>query len=531
MSASSVATRFAAMQRFCFLLCSLTAFALAQAATVSADPVFVNGLRIRGSLLDATRQPGANGGRFGFFSDIYYDPARQEWWALSDRGPGGGLLPYGTRLQRFSIDVNPLTGRISDFRVKETVKFRDPFHLLSGPGTQMNGLNPLDLNGDEGVLGHSFDPEGLVIDPRTGHFIVADEYGPSVFEFDRHGRLIRMFDVPANLVPKVGADVNYVALRDACPVPNVPFNPLCGANAGRQDNRGYEGLAVAPDGKKLYAVLQDPLINEPPPNNGRTSRNVRIVVYDNDRKSPSYGTSIGQLVYQLEPQADVAARINALIPGNATPTDPRQGRNIGVSAIIAINDTEFLVIERDNRGLGVDDPAGARAVGSKRVFKITITGATDVTGVALPADVLPAGVVAVTKSPVFIDLQANTVLPNGKQAEKWEGLTIGPRLWNGARLILAGNDNDYSVTQTGEGEQFDVYVDFAGNFARCVLDDPTMCELNPLADDFVIDNPVPLPNGYGLIPGVLHAYRASKADLAGYVEPGKHKNHHGHDKD
>jgi len=43
---------------------------------------------------------------------------------------------------------------------------------------------------------------------------------------------------------------------------------------------------------------------------------------------------------------------------------------------------------------------------------------------------------------VFIDLQANTVLPNGKQAEKWEGITIGPRLWNGARLILAGNDND-----------------------------------------------------------------------------------------
>ena len=55
---------------------------------LSADPVFVNGLLIRGSALDATRRPGANGGRLGFFSDIYYDPARNEWWALSDRGPG-----------------------------------------------------------------------------------------------------------------------------------------------------------------------------------------------------------------------------------------------------------------------------------------------------------------------------------------------------------------------------------------------------------------------------------------------------------
>ena len=40
---------------------------------------------------------------------------------------------------------------------------------------------------------------------------------------------------------------------------------------------------------------------------------------------------------------------------------------------LAINDVEFLVLERDNRGIGVDDPAGARAVGSKRVFKIRLT--------------------------------------------------------------------------------------------------------------------------------------------------------------
>ncbi len=89
---------------------------------------------------------------------------------------------------------------------------------------------------------------------------------------------------------------------------------------------------------------------------------------------------------------------------------------------------------------------------------------------------LPAGVVAVTKSPdPFIDIQANTLLPNREQAEKWEGLAIGPRLVGGDRLILAGNDNDYSVTQTGAGEQFDVYVDFNGNVVRCVLDDPTQC--------------------------------------------------------
>ncbi|HZL92360.1 MAG TPA: esterase-like activity of phytase family protein, partial [Vicinamibacterales bacterium] len=173
---------------------------------------------------------------------------------------------------------------------------------------------------------------------------------------------------PANLIPGMGRNVNYVALRDPCGG-SVPV-PLCGATDGRQDNRGYEGLAVSPDGSRLFAVLQDPLINEPGPNNGRTGRNVRIIVFDNDRHSPTSGESLVQYVYQLEPQADVAARINAIKPGDATPTRPRQGRNIGVSAIHAINDTEFLVLERDNRGIGVDDPIGARAVGSKRIYKI-----------------------------------------------------------------------------------------------------------------------------------------------------------------
>src|SRR5262245_26417654 len=502
----------------------LAAVLVSQCSGAWAEPAFVNGLVIPGATLDATKQPGANSGRLGFFSDIYYDPNREEWWAISDRGPGGGVLDYATRVQRFTIDVNPVTGKIANFRVKKTVKFTDPKGLLSAPTNgnvsqpvALNGLNPGVLNGDPSKLGRSFDPEGLVIDPRTGHLIVSDEYGPSVYEFSRKGKLLRVFETPANLIPRiVGANssvVNYVADRDG------------GVNAGRQDNRGFEGIAITPDGRRLYAVLQDPLMNEPPPNNGRNGRNVRIVVFDNDRHSPTYLKSIAQYAYQLELQADVAARIVAA-GGVATATDPRQGRNIGLSAILAINETEFLVLERDNRGIGVDDPAGANVVGSKRVFKIEVTPATtDIKDTALPAngDLAAAGIVPVTKALTpFIDLQANTLLPNGKLAEKWEGLTIGPKLKHGGYLILAGNDNDYSVTQdAATSVQFDVYVDFKGGNVRRDLDQPT--RLNGVEVG-------PPPAGFTLLPGVLHAYKASAADLAGYETPQRHARHH-HDDD
>jgi hypothetical protein len=473
-----------------------------------AEPTFVNGILIPGSALDRTGEPEANEGRLGFFSDIYYEPNHEEWWALSDRGPGGGVIDYSTRLQKFSIKIDEKTGAISKFKIKRTVLLTDPRNLLGAPTSPvgnpraLNGLNPRLLNGNPSTLGRSFDPEGLVIDPRTGHFLISDEYGPSVYEFDRKGELLRIFETPANLIPKTTSGVDYVAERGTTP----------GLIDGRQDNRGFEGIAITPSGKRLVAVLQDPLIDEPGPNNGRDGRNVRIVVFDNDDDSPTYEKSIAQYVYPLEAQADVLARIVAA-GGTGSPTDPRQGRNIGLSAIAALNEHQFLVLERDNRGIGVEDPNGLTVTGSKRVFKIDLRGATDVSGTTLGATL--GTIVPGQKSDLFIDLAADTLLPNGKRAEKWEGLAIGPRLRGGARLILAGNDNDYSVTQnTATLQQFDVYVDFFGQSLQRDLDQPT--KLNGATV------PAPGPT-FSLLPGVLHAYRASAADLREYDEPRRFK--------
>lgn len=141
----------------------------------SAALVFVNGLAIDGSMGD-TYGNSANDGRLGFFSDIYYDTNRNEWWGLSDRGPGGGTIPYETRVQRFSLGIDQNTGAISNFQIHNTLKF-------SLNGNPLNGLAPTTTS----QLGNSFDPEGIVINPRNGNLLVSDEYGPSLYEIDRKG--------------------------------------------------------------------------------------------------------------------------------------------------------------------------------------------------------------------------------------------------------------------------------------------------------------------------------------------------------
>jgi Esterase-like activity of phytase len=193
------------------------------------------------------------------------------------------------------------------------------------------------------------------------------------------------------------------------------------------------------------------------------------------------GTAVAQYAYQM----DTAA----------------QGR--GISALVALNDHEFLVLERNNRGLGV---GATLASPDKRVYKIDITGATDVSAIDLDAG-SPSYTTVTKGSTVFIDLDANTLAAIGtKSPEKWEGLAIGPQLTDGSYLILAGTDNDYSVTQNTGGTQFDVYYRFSD------VDPFTTGCTGPLSS-------VPTDGSYKLLPGVLHAYKASQADLATFVRP------------
>lgn len=423
-------------QRYPLLLMIATLLLPSGAAAV---PIFTGSVTIAGNSTDFGPLNGApnsaNVNRLGgFVSDLYYDRLQNIYYGLVDRGPGGGTIGYDTRVQTFSLDVDSGTGGISGFNLLSTTLFKQ------ANGTYFNGFRP-DLdpsNGNKAVLGRSFDPEGFAIG-KFGTYFVSDEYGPSVREFRQDGTLLREFTTPSNLIPKEAGDVNNFA--DGRPT-------IIG---GRQDNRGFEGLTISPDGTKLYAIFQDPLVNEGSSDDGRRSRNLRLVEFD-----IATGTSTKQLIYPLEDRADINARIDGTADDfSAT----NQGRSIGVSSITALNDHEFLVIERDNRGLGVEDATGARPVGTKRVYKIDITGATDVSATSLAGNnSLPVGVTPVSKT-LYLDIQAALLAAGLPIPEKIEGLTIGPRLANGSFTVLLGTDNDFSVTQNGDGVQFDVCSD------------------------------------------------------------------------
>lgn len=443
------------------------ASASAMAATSVSNVSFVNGIAIPGSLLDLSTGSDFDR-RVGFFSDIYYDRSRNEWWGLSDRGPGGGVLPYETRVQRFTVDINPTSGAISNFKIVQTVKFTDA-------GAALNGQAPAMAS----VLGKSFDPEGIVVNPVTGNLLVSDEYGPSVYEFNRNGELLRKFTTPANLVPRTSTGTDYNALAPAGSSPQLV--------AGREGNRGLEALAITPDGRYAFAVLQNGTVTDGynPASGGTRGQYTRIVKYDIQT-----GAAVGQYAYQLASSG--------------------QGR--GISALVAIDANRFLILERNNRGIGV----GATLNGAdKNVFEVDLSHASDVTDLNLPASgALPTGINAAAKSTQVMDLDANTLAALGnKSPEKWEGLAIGPQLANGKYVILAGTDNDYSVTQNGSNTQFDVYLRMTDNdpFAssiQCPVGLTTGCFATATSASAT------LSADYQLLPGVLHSYTA---DIAGYT--------------
>jgi hypothetical protein len=251
------------------------------------------------------------------------------------------------------------------------------------------------------------DPEGLRVSPDGQSVFVSDEYGPYLYQFDRAtGSRIRTYTLPANL--------NVANLSP------VGATEISGNTSGRTANKGMEGLALTPDGKTLVGIMQAALIQD---NVNPTKKLLRIVTVD-----VASGTT-HQYGYVLTTGS-------------------------GVSEILALNDHQFLVDERDGSGLGNGDAAVA-----KNLYRIDLTGATDITGLSGQA-ALNAAVKKTQVLDLVALLGANGISPTQVPA-KIEGIALGPDIdVNGLleHTLWIANDNDFVPNQAGPNTFFVVGV-------------------------------------------------------------------------
>src|ERR1051326_1235375 len=331
----------------------------------------------------------------GFGSDITYTGHDDVFIAAPDRGPFDGLtdVPYLDRFYFLHIttDVGAPFPNIHAILL-------DTRFLKNENGENFVGAAGAFVANDE-LATLRLDPEGIRVSPH-GTFYISDEYGPYLFEFNPQGPLLRPIASPSKfLISNPSSD---------------PNTELLGNSAGRQGNRGMEGLAISPDGRTLFGIMQNALIQDHGLNPGTTDRlgmNNRMLKID------LLAGETHEYVYVLD-------AIN---------------RGQGVCEILAINDHEFLVVERDNRSNLQTPP---QAPTRKTIYKIDLTGATDVSGIAsVPAGALPAGVTPVSKQ-LFINLLDPDLNLAATIPEKIEGLAWGPDLPDGRHVLYVISDND-----------------------------------------------------------------------------------------
>lgn len=379
----------------CLSLCLLWSGLLCGSAR--AEITLLGEARIAGDSLDKSGLTGEfdNGiplNRLGGISAIEH-VAGDEYILLSDRGPSDGAVPYATRFHLATLQI-PSDGSAPRIQVTAT-------HLLTkGSGQPLIGAANALKKGEENP--GRFDPEGCRLVRRSGQealLAISDEYGPRVDLFDLTGKRTKKLKVPGKFEIDAPSGDALAEAHD-----NLK---------GRQPNSGFEGLAVSPDGKSLYAILQRPLLQDGVIENGRVrgqlNRILRIDLASGDAS---------EFVYPLE------------------------SLKTAVSELLCVNERQALVLDRDSE-------AGELAR-IKRLVLIDFEGATDVSQIkSLPSrvDDLPAEIRPVTKR-LFLDLlDPRFGIAGEKAPAKIEGLTFGPDLADGRKTLLVAVDNDCEEEQ------------------------------------------------------------------------------------
>jgi hypothetical protein len=277
-------------------------------------------------------------------------------------------------------DGRPLTGMLNPLKTAATE------NAMDGTGKPL----PRDLNG--------FDAEGIVR-LADGTFWIGDENGPSIAHFAADGRMI-VRHVPA------GTEGEFAGARYDVK------GTLPAILTRRAINRGIESMAVSPDARFLYVIMQNPLAN-PDVKAYQQARNTRL--FKIERASMKV---VGEYVYTLDD------------PGTFRRDPSKRQNDPRLSEMMAIGPDRLVVLERTEQ--------------TTKLYEVHLAGASNIAGTrwddpATTPTLEQTAVAAAGLTPVPKTLRLDTAdLP--KVVGKTEGMAI---LGDGALLII--NDDDFGI--------------------------------------------------------------------------------------
>ena len=378
----------------CRLLCAL---ALA-AGSPGAEPRFLGACSVPPESRDHNNETiGAIG------SGVTYDAKQNVYLFVSDRGPGDGEIDYRPRFD---------SARVELIKGKLTFELGDTTLLRAADGKFMTGLKPRGSENHPALPDGRWciDPEAIAI-AQDDSIYIADEYGPFLYQFHRDGTMIRCIKPPDHYLPKTDGGI-------------VDFGERGAVVAGRIANRGFEGMALTPDGSKAVLILQSGLAQD----GGKDSPATRILVIDLLSEA-----AIAEHDYQFASLDEINR------PGKRPSPRHLKQDDLSVSELLAIDDHRFLVLERDNGGAnGSLQPKPAI---HKCIYLIDLAGATNRLSNKDETFRRPV------RKTLVLDLlrteRNDPAMTNDKLAAKWEGLALTPPGADGQRRLLVTSDNDF----------------------------------------------------------------------------------------
>jgi glycerophosphoryl diester phosphodiesterase len=171
------------------------------------------------------------------FSAILEGREHGEYLAMPDNGYGGKANSKDFLIRAYYIkpDFKTANGGGGTIEVRDFVQFADPDRLIGFPIVR-------EETAERWLTGGDIDPESLQRD-HAGDYWMGDEFGPWILHFDASGRLLH----PPFGIPGVQS-------------PNNPF--LGGLPSTHPNSRGFEAMAITPNGRYLYAALEGPVLTD-----------------------------------------------------------------------------------------------------------------------------------------------------------------------------------------------------------------------------------------------------------------------------